>query len=224
VQLANPLLGPERQSGWDAGADVYFGTRGSLGLTYYDQTVKDLIDAVNPTASAFTLQWQNVGRIKNSGWELEGQLAWGLVRLGGTFSIANSTVRSLSPTYSGAYQIGDRVNGVSRYSGGVSLTITPTPRTTVTGGLTHVGAWRSSDVIALFGVFFDGQPFRGSARDYWIRYPAFTKINVGVTQVLTSQLSAFARVENVGNVLAVERDNLTTPMGRVSLLGGQLHY
>jgi iron complex outermembrane recepter protein len=225
TQLANPLLGPERQSGWDAGADLYFGTRGSLALTYYDQTVKDLIDAVtDPTASTYTLQWQNVGRIKNSGWEFEGQLALGLVRLGGTFSIANSTVRSLSPTYSGSHQIGDRVNGISRHSGGMSLTITPSAGTTVTGGLTHVGAWRSTDVIALLGVFFDGQPFRGSGRDYWIRYPGFTKINVGVTQVLTPQLSVFARVENVGNVNAVERDNLTTPMGRVSLLGGQLHY
>ena len=225
TQLANPLLGPERQSGWDAGAEVYFGTRGSLGVTYYDQTVKDLIDAVtDPTASTFTLQWVNVGRIKNAGWEFEGQLAVGLVRLGGTFSITNSTVRSLSPTYSGPYQIGDRVNGVSRYSGGVSLSVTPTQRTTVTGSLTFVGGWRSTDGVALFGVFFDGQPFRGSSRDYWIRYPGFTKVNVGVTQVLTSQLSAFARVENVGNVHAVERDNLTTPMGRVSLLGAQLHY
>lgn len=225
VQLANPLLGPERQTGWDAGADLYFGTRASLGITYYDQEVKDLIDAVtDPAASTFTLQWQNVGRIRNAGWELEGRVAVGLVRLGATFSVANSTVRSLSPTYTGAYQVGDRVNGVSRYSGGASLTINPTPRTTVTGGLTHVGSWRSTDVIALFGVFFDGQPFRGSGRDYWITYPAFTKVNVGVTQVVTSQLSAFARVENVGNVLAVERDNLTTPMGRISVLGVRLQY
>ena len=130
----------------------------------------------------------------------------------------------LSPTYGGPYEIGDRVNGVSRYSGGISATITPSERTVVTGSITHVGSWRSSDVIALFGVFFDGQPFRGSGRDYWIRYPAFTKINLGVTQELTPQLSAFARVENIGNVHALERDNLTTPMGRVSFLGAQLHY
>jgi outer membrane receptor protein involved in Fe transport len=225
IQLANPLLGPERQSGWDAGADLYFGTRGSLGVTYYDQTVKDLIDAVtDPAAETFTLQWQNVGRIKNAGWEFEGQLALGIVRLGGTFSVVNSTVRSLSPTYSGSYQIGDRVNGVSRYTGGVSMTVAPTPRTRVTGSLTHVGSWRATDDIALFGVFFDGQPFRGSGRDYWIRYPAFTKINMGITQEVTPQLSAFARIENIGNVHALERSNLTTPMGRISFVGAQLHY
>ena len=83
----------------------------------------------------------------------------------------------------------------------------------MTGSLTYVGSWRSSDVIALFGVFFDGQPFRGSGRDYWIRYPGFTKINLGVTQDLMPQLMVFARVENIGNVHALERDNLTTPMG-----------
>jgi outer membrane receptor protein involved in Fe transport len=225
TQLANPLLGPERQTGWDGGLDVYFGSTASLGLTYYDQTVEDLIDAVtDPAASTYTLQWQNVGRIKNTGWEFEGQLALGLVRVGGTFSITNSTVRTLAPTYGGAYTTGDRVNGVSRYSGGMSVSVTPTPRTTLTGGLTYVGAWTSTDAIALFGVFFDGQPFRGSARDYWIRYPGFTKINVGVTQILLPQLSVFARVENVVNVHALERDNLTTPMGRVSVLGARLHY
>ena len=96
VQLANPRLGPERQSGWDAGADLYFDTRGSLGVTYFDQNVRDLIDAIiDPAAETYTLQWQNVGRIRNSGWEFEGQLAFGLVRIGGTFTVTNSTVRAL---------------------------------------------------------------------------------------------------------------------------------
>ena len=41
---------------------------------------------------------------------------------------------------------------------------------------------------------------------------------------LLSRMSAFARVENVANVHAIERDNLTTPMGRVSVVGARLHY
>jgi hypothetical protein len=60
---------------------------------------------------------------------------------------------------------------------------------------------------------------RGGLLDH---VPAFTR-STSATQVVTSQLSAFARVENVGNVLAVERDNLTTPMDG-SVLGVRLQY
>ena len=225
VQLANPLLGPERQVGSDVGLDLYLGSRASLGVTYYDQTVKDLIDAVlDPAAATYTIQWVNAAQIKNTGWELEGQLALGMVRLGGTFSVANSTVRALSPTYSGSYLVGDRVNSVPRYSGGGTISVTPTSRTTLTGSLTHVGSWRSTDVVALFGFYFGDQPYRGSSRAYWIQYPAFTKFNLGVSQVVSSKLSVFAHVDNVGNVRALERNNLTAPMGRVTQVGAQVRY
>src|SRR5439155_20704765 len=44
--LANPNLAPERQRGWDAGVDLVFGPWGSLGITYYDQVVRDAIQYV----------------------------------------------------------------------------------------------------------------------------------------------------------------------------------
>ena len=67
IQLANPLLGPERQREWDAGIDWFFGTRGSLGVTYYDQLATDLIVNVPLDTTGLVSQEQNIGRVRNWG-------------------------------------------------------------------------------------------------------------------------------------------------------------
>jgi outer membrane cobalamin receptor len=45
-QLANSDLGPEHQSGGEGGLELYFGTRASLVITRYNQTVSNLIARV----------------------------------------------------------------------------------------------------------------------------------------------------------------------------------
>ncbi len=226
VLLANPNLAPERQRGMDGGVELDVG-RASLAVTYYNQRAMDLIDFVNIPASPGSLptyQYQNISRVKNEGWEFEGHLALGPVRLAGTYSITNSTVQQLPSGYVGDLQVGDRMLQIPHTSAGGTITYAPLPHTTLIASATHIGPWMSYDYVALFAVYFGGQPYLGSNRAYWMEYPAVTKVGIGVQQQLTRDVTAFVRAENVGNTLRYEESNLNIPTPRSVMVGANVHY
>jgi outer membrane receptor protein involved in Fe transport len=227
TQRENPALGPERQIGGDGGIELYFGPKGSLAATYFTQKARDLIAFVLIEPGDFAAspprppvyQYQNVASVKNTGWEFEGHLDLGRVRVLGTYSIMNSRVGDLGPNYTGDYRVGDRVRGVPRTSAGGSIVVTPLSGTTIAGTITYAGSWTDYDQAAFYATFFAGQPYRGTNRAYWMTYPSFTKLGLGVTQVLTPWLTGFVRADNLGNNRAFERDNGSTPLGRVTTVG-----
>ena len=228
VVLANPALAPERQRGADGGVDVYMG-RASLGVTYYNQRVIDLIDFVSvPRPQGDTLpayQYQNVSRVHNTGWEFEGHLHLGSAQLGGTYSITNSTIQQLPSGYpAGSYQVGDNILGIPHTSAGVTGTYSPLPQTTLSASMTYIGHWTNNDLVSLLGFYYLGQPYRGSSRAYWIQYPAVTKFAVGVSQVVRTDLTAFVRAENIANDLRFESSNISIPRPRSMTVGVTVRY
>jgi outer membrane receptor protein involved in Fe transport len=225
VVVANPALAPERQRGVDAGIDVNVG-RASLSATYYNQRAINLIDVVSLPPGANSVprsENQNVGRVQNEGWEFEASLPVGRLTLAGTYAITHSTVQELGPTFSGDYQIGDQVLRIPKSAGGASITYA-LPRTRLMVSMTHIGHWTEVDWLALYGVFFGGQPYRGSNRAYWMEYPTVTKVAVGASQVLTHQVSAFVRVENIGNNSRAEQTNVFISTPRSALIGVNVRY
>ena len=52
------------------------GGKGSVSVTYYDQVASDLIEGVtlNADTSPIVQQFQNLGRVRNQGFEFRGQL------------------------------------------------------------------------------------------------------------------------------------------------------
>jgi outer membrane receptor protein involved in Fe transport len=222
--LANPNLAPERQRGLDGGVEIYLG-RASVGVTYYNQRAINLIQLMTIPASPelLTLQYQNIARVKNEGWEFEGQLPLGPVQLAGTFSITNSKVQELPPDYpAGGYQVGDRILAIPYTSAGATITYSPLPRTALTASMTYIGHWMEHDWVAEYGFFYGGQPYRGSDRAYWIEYPSVTKFAIGISQKMTNDLTAFGRVENAGNTLRYESSNSNIPLPRRAVVG--LHF
>jgi len=226
TQLANPVLAPERQRGIDAGVDAYVGDHFSLGATYFHQSARDLIDnvLVDGTTPLPTWQYQNAGRIKNTGWEFQADLALPSVRLGVTYSPTTSTVVELVPGYGGSLQLGDRPLYIPRNSAGASLTVSPFKRTSASISMTHFGEWVGFDFLSFYRFLAGAEPFRGSTRGYWMTYPAFTKYNASISQVLTDQLSALLAIDNIANNLARERYNLQSQMGRVVTFGLRFQY
>lgn len=120
--LANPDLGPEHQSGGEGGVEVYFGSRGSLVVTRYNQTVDNLITLVDRVDSVrsltntatvcsstfrdadgycyrYQLQFLNVGSIRNQGWELASSLNMGPLTTRGTYSWTKSRIIGITPRY-----------------------------------------------------------------------------------------------------------------------------
>jgi len=122
--LANPALAPEHQQGGEGGLELYVGTRGSLSITRYNQTVDGLIALVradsvqridrNPDPfgycvtlpflcgyGAYLTEFQNlnVGSIRNQGWELTGSIITGPFTTRGTYSWTKSRTIGVDSRY-----------------------------------------------------------------------------------------------------------------------------
>lgn len=124
AQLANPNLEPEYQQGGEGGMELYFGSRASLVVTHYNQTVDNLIFGVNGVDSVrsltnttpsfncssvfrdddgycyyYQLQYLNVGSIRNQGWELQSSINMGPFTSKATYSWTTSRVIGITPRY-----------------------------------------------------------------------------------------------------------------------------
>ena len=219
--LANPKLGPETQVGGDAGLDLYLGERTSLGVTLYDQRAEDLIDyvVVDPSTTPPTRQFQNIGEIRNRGLELEARV--GLLRsltLAGTISAISSKVRTLSPSYTGAYRPGDPLLSTPTRLGGATVTYV-VGRSSATVSMTYFGSWTGYNWADRYASLFGGEPYRGSERAYWRRYPGFAKLKLGLSHEFARSITGFLSVENLTNDTSVEYDDSIVTPGRVSVLG-----
>lgn len=222
--LANPDLGPERQQGWDAGLDAVFGRRGQLGVTFYNQTADNLIQTVVFQTTPLTQQNQNVGRVKNTGLEVEGAIFLGALRLKAQYGYARSRVEQLSPTYTGDLRVGDQSQFTPKHTLGASASLILFKGTTVAAGLVYVGSWTGADQVALNRCRGGTGPCRPTTRDYVVPYPSFVKANASVTQAITSVLSGFMSVDNLTNNDAYEFNNFRPMMGRIATVGLGLHY
>ena len=224
VQLPNPQLGPERQAGWDVGVDATFSARGSFSLTYYDQTANNLADAVVlTTAPVYTQQFQNVGRVRNTGVEVEGRLAVGPITFQGQYGYSRARVEQLSPTYAGDLVVGDQARLRPKHTAGATITV-PFRTTTVSAGFTYVGSWISSDWLATFRCLGGTGPCFPTSRDYLVSYPALVKANVSLFQQVTPSLSGFLAVDNLTNTKNHEGDNFSAVTGRRTVAGLRFQY
>jgi outer membrane receptor protein involved in Fe transport len=223
--LANPDLKPERQRGWDAGVDIAFGSLASASLTYYDQTARDLIQLVIVKPPFREYQSQNAGSIRNKGVEFEGTLVAGPARITGQFAATDSRMVALSPLYTGDLRVGEHPFVMPTYTAGAALALVPWQSTTVTAGVKYVGSVRNYDSFAQLSCAAGTGPCLPTPRDYLITYPGFTKVDIAVTQRLTTWSSGFISVRNIGNNSAAEKNNVNVPtMGRITMVGMKLSY
>jgi outer membrane receptor protein involved in Fe transport len=231
VVLANALLAPERQHGWDAGMDAVFGSHGSVSVTYYNQTADNLIDLEQLAAEpVVTYQYQNVGRVKNTGVEIEAGMSIGPLQLKSQYGYTRARVEQLALHYTGDLLVGDQTLAIPKHTAGASLSLTPHAGTTVSTGLTYVGSWNEYDSIGEFrclggtGPCPPGFLSTFAFRDFITAYPGFVKVNASLSQQLTRVMSAFVSIDNLTNNQTHEFSNSDVVMGRISTVGFRLRY
>ena len=221
--LANPLLAPERQRGWDAGVDLLFGSAVSLSVTGYDQIADNLIVYVQVGSTPVpAFQNVNIGRVTNRGVEVEATLALRPLQVKAQYGYVRSRIEDLGPTPGSFLQVGDEPRQTPAHTAGASLTGTPREGTTLSAGLTYVSGFRNFDVLAQFRCFGGTGPCQPTLRDYLVTYPGFAKVNLAATQRLTRQLDGIVSVDNLTNNLAYEGTNGNPVMGRITMVG--LHF
>ncbi len=233
VTLANPTLGPEKQSGWDAGLDLEFGEKLALSVSGFDQEAVDLIAFVQlPTTGVPTAQFQNIGRVSNRGLEVEGLFRFAAWELKAQYGYTKSRIEELGQDVNeGAdVQVGERPLGLPAHTAGATISVKPRAGTSLTTGLTYVGSFRQLDFLALFRCLGGTGPCPESflatftTRDFVVTYPGFLKLNLGITQRITPQVNAFGSVENLTNSTAYEGTNNVATMGRITMVGAGVSF
>ncbi len=225
TQRANPELAPESQSGVELGFDAYFGDRGSLKLTRYEQLAEGLIQQVMVDAASHprVVQQQNIGTIRNAGWEAEGNGSLGWISLLANYARTDSRVQSIAPRYTGTLRPGDRMLEVPDWTASATAIAGGSERS-MSLGFWRVGSWTNYDWIALYTAVLKQDPNRGPPRSYWIRYPGFTQIRASARERLGGVVEIFVRGDNLTNVQNAGRDNLHVNTGRTLMLGLSARY
>jgi outer membrane receptor protein involved in Fe transport len=219
-QLAAPNLKPERQTGWDAGLDLYAGTRSSLSITTYRQFAGDLITTVFGNIGAIsTLQFVNVARVLNSGWELEGRvgvLPWLTAKA--TYTITTSKVDSLAPNDQTGYTVGQSLPGVPHHSGALTL-IGRTRRFSGEASVSYVGTAINYDQPHLYQDYFIRLGPPSYAFDL-VNTPAAMRFGLRLSYDLTSRLTLLARGENLTNKVVQDQGFIPIDQyGRTTFVG-----
>ncbi len=221
VFLPNLLLAPERQRGWDAGFELHAPNGAKLSVTRYDQRAVDLIEGVlvDATVQPRIFQFQNIGIIANSGWEVEAGGNLGPVRLTTNYSLTSSRIDELSHSYSGTQLVGDQLIGVSRHSGSLDLTFALSARTRISSIASYRSSWKEMDWLAYYAWIYGGVPYRGAIRDYLMDYQPTAEVKLMLSRDFSQSVSGFLAIDNLTNNVQPRRDNATVPMGRSFNMG-----
>lgn len=224
VQVANPLLGPERQRGWDGGVDIIPGRYLSVGLTYFNQLATDLIEDVSLDTTGLVSQNQNIGRVHNSGGEVEATVTVGRLELHGQYAYTNSIVNSLGSAYTGDLRVGEQVFAIPHSTAGASASLSPYRTLHISAGVSVVGSLIDYNYLAEFACVGGTGPCASTTRGYLVRYPTYTRVNASVSQQLDRIVSAFVSVDNLLNSTSYEAIDLYPVEGRVTMVGLRVHY
>jgi outer membrane receptor protein involved in Fe transport len=239
VQSTAAELSPERQTGVEGGVDVGFGRALTVKVTRFDQLATGLIQRVGlePASDSverafeagrrddrgIAYQLQNVGSIRNRGWEMQAATDLRGLSLVGTFSTVDSRVRSLSSGYAGDLRPGDRMLQVPNWTAGLTASWTGAGWSGSVSGY-RAGGWIDYDYIALARAAWDRRrsdhDFTGwRLRSYWRTYQGVTHLRASGTRELSRGFALLLSGDNLLNRQRGEPDNVTVIPGRTLQIG-----
>lgn len=231
-------LSPEEQSGIEGGVDLMLGKRATLQVTRFDQLASGLIQqvvipdssgaAASTNGAGLGLQYQNVGSIRNRGWESQITLRAG--GLSGTMAYAtvDSRVRTIASNYTGDLLPGDRTLGVPARTVSASAAWAGA-RWSAQIGVSRAFDWIEYDRLSLATAYvgFDraSVPLYGAdLRGYWRRYGGNTRVRLAATRTFGRGITWMMTGENLLNFQRGEPDNATIVPGRMISTGLRLAY
>ena len=234
--LANPNLGPESQSGYEAGLDLYYREWASLEITYYNQVVKNGITGVNvddPNTPEREVQYQNINEFFNKGWEFAGKVLLNPVSVNFTFTIINSeygknAFNTDPDNVDWRYKEGARKLYTPDYTGflGISYKVPAILPFSNKGGnigvnVTYTGKMLIVNTLRLYDGYYNPNIDRISSRDkeYLTEKEGFFKINFRSSYWITDYASIFFNVDNLTDYQKGGYSNVTPSIGRVIKAG-----
>jgi outer membrane receptor protein involved in Fe transport len=244
-QIGNREIGPEVQRGGEAGIDLAWDGRYSLGVTRYDQTARELVGDIFTFVTDTTIRNDfggplsyaqreivNLGRIRNTGWELRGTAEAGALRLRGTLATARSEVLELNNPDDDRYARSAEVVGPPRASGSLDARWR-LRRAELGGRVTHVGAQRLDRNDAIMDVAVSARvlppsprvfnPFEGFTAGTYTA-PGYQLVDLNASYDLNAATGLFLNVFNAGDHYRSDVQNTGVVRGRRTLAGVRMTF
>lgn len=230
---SQPSLGPESQSGTEAGFDLLFHRALSMQVTRFDQHVTGLVQQVAiATDSSYefrhvTYALENVGEIANSGWELGATANVSRLAVTGALSFVDSRVTKVASGYTGDLRTGDRMLEVPARTGSLRLSWLD-QHWFASLGASRALDWINYDELALTQAFAAStrphEQFGAQLRQYWRRYNGGLHVRASVSRDIRDMFSVELSAENLLNYQRGEPDNITVLPGRTIMSGVRVKF
>ena len=231
IFLANPDLGPETQSGYEGGIDLYYGDIFSFEVTYYDQVVKNGITPINvdnPDTPKREYQYQNINEFFNKGWEFAGKVLLNPFTINFTYSSTDSRYGENQSSANWKYKNGAKklYTPQSTASLGIGYKVPAFIAGSYKGGFVgldvmYTGKMLVDNYLRLYDGFYNPDIPRLDPNDpenlKW--KDAFYKIRLRFNYWFTNYLSVFVDVVNLTDYQDGAYNEITPAVGRVTKFG-----
>ena len=237
INLGNPDLRPERQSGYEIGGDFYFGNNFFVEVTYFDQLFLDGIANDPSIDDLYTpkqeYQYINLGQIINKGWEIASKIRVGPLDISANYSILDSrwgedSLRQNDQSYEGFFDEGVRRNDVPQSTGNLSFSYNIpgySPKAKKGGSLVvdlnYVGKKKGRDWLLYYDGFYnpDIPTVSYYSKDLIKVYDPYTLIRLRFNYWVTNKVSVFMDIRNLNDYSDISRSITEPALGRQMKIG-----
>jgi iron complex outermembrane receptor protein len=228
------VLGPEVQSGTEAGFDVLFRRAFSLQVTRFDQRASGLVQQVATAADSgyqsrhVTYALEDVGEISNRGWEIAAAESVSRLSVTGTLSFVGSRVTQLATGYTGDLRTGDRMLQVPASTASLTASWTGDRWFASLGGARAMD-WINYDELAMTQQFTSGshpahELLGPQLRQYWRRYNGGLRLRATASRDIRDMFSVELSADNLLNYQRGEPDYITVVPGRKIMSGVRVKF
>ena len=241
INIGNPDLRPERQSGYEIGADYYYGDNFFIEVTYFDQLFLDGIANDPSIDDLFTIKQEywyiNLGQIINKGIEVAAKTrVFDFFDVSANYTYLDSrwgedSLRQNDPIYEGFYNKGVQRTDVPSQTGNVSISfnIPGTKYTSKKGGsisfdLSYIGKRKGRDWLMYYDGLYnpDIQPFTYYSSEILMDYDSFYNARFRLNYWLTKEVSTYIDIRNLNNHTDISRSITEPALGRQIIFGFDL--
>jgi len=237
INLGNPDLRPERQSGYELGGDFYFGNNFFVEVTYFDQLFLDGVANDPSIDDLYTpkqeYQYVNLGQIINKGWEIATKTRLGPLDISANYSILDSrwgedSLRQNDPAYEGFYDKGIRRNDVPESTGNLSFSYSIpgyNSRSNKGGSavidLNYIGKKKGRDWLLYYDGFYnpDISTISYYSKDLIKVYDPFISIRLRFNYWVTNKVSGFMDIRNLTGHSDISRSITEPALGKQIIIG-----
>src|SRR3989339_958657 len=230
IVLPNPNLKPQNQSGYEFGADIYYGSSVVFNVTYYKQKMEDLIVRVlmnDPTTTQNDYQYQNVTKADNSGWEFSAKFLYSPFTLDLSYTSVTSTygegfTSTSNPNIRPGKRIPDIPSGsfFARLSSRIPSFLSWTDKG---GTITIEYRWNGNVFAQDYYGYYKAYNARVSpapypnSYNYYNEFPGYSKFNLRADYSILNNLLLFVDVQNL-------LDNQDWISGSAPMIGRQISF